>query len=50
MSMDVVTVEYATFTQPFYLKMWLFQFSAVITFKWDYVLWCIIDMLVWIVL
>ena len=48
MSMDVVPVEYGTFSQKFHLKMWLFQFITGITFKLDYVIWSIIALLVWI--
>ena len=43
--MDVVPVEYGTFTQTFHLTMWLFHFITGINFKWDYVLWRIIPML-----
>ena len=45
-SMDVVPVKYGTFTQPFHLTMWFFQFSTGINFKWDYVIWRSIDLLV----
>ena len=44
---DVVPVEYGTFAQTFHLKMCLIKFINGITFKWDYVLWRIIDLLVW---
>ena len=27
---------------------WLFRFITYITFKWDYVLWCTISLMVWI--
>ena len=43
--MDVVPVEYGTFAQTFHLMMWFFQFSTGITFKWDYVIWKIIALL-----
>ena len=46
--MDVVPVEYGTFTQEFHLTMCLFQFITGITFKWDYVIRKIVDLLVWI--
>ena len=46
--MDVVTVEYKTFAQSFHLKMKFFQFITGINLKWDYVMWCIIALLVWI--
>ena len=46
--MDVVPVQYGTFSQTFHLTMWFFQFNTWITFKWDYVMWCIISLLVWI--
>ena len=36
--MDVVPIEYWTFSQMFHLKMWLFQFITGITFKWDYLI------------
>ena len=36
--MDVVPVQYVTFTQKFYLTMWLFQFITVITFNWYHVI------------
>ena len=45
-SMDVVPVEYGTFTQTFHLAMWFFQFITGITFKWNYALWRIIALLV----
>ena len=45
---DVVPVEYRTFAQTFHLKIWFFQFITGITFKWDYVIWCSIALLVWI--
>ena len=48
MSMDVVPVEYGTFAHKFHLTMWFFQFFTGITFKWDYMIWRIIDMLLWI--
>ena len=48
MRMDVVPVEYGTFAQTFHLTLWFFQFTTGITFKWDYVLWRIIDMIEWI--
>ena len=45
-SMDVVPVEYGTFTQKFHLTMWLFQFITVISFKGDYMIWRSIVLLV----
>ena len=42
----VVPVEYRTFSQKFHLEMWLFQFITGINFKWDYIPWCIIALLV----
>ena len=48
MRMDVVPVEYGTFAQTFHLMMWFFQFITGITFKWYYVIWCSISLLVWI--
>ena len=47
-SMDVVSVEYGTFSNIFNLTMWLFEFINGIAFKWYYMMWCIIDLLVWI--
>ena len=44
--MEVVSVEYGTFTQTFHLTMWFFQFITGIAFKWDYFLWHFIDLLV----
>ena len=49
-SMDVVPVEYGTFSQTCHLTMWFFQFITGITFKWDYVIGRSVDLLVWIVL
>ena len=46
--MDVVTVEYGTFTQIFHLKMWFFQFITEINFNWYYVIYSSIALLVWI--
>ena len=46
--MDVVPVEYGTFAQTFHLTMWFFQFINGLTFKWDYVIWRSISLLVWI--
>ena len=43
--MDVVPVEYGTFAQNFHLMIWFFRFITGINFKWDYVMWQIIDML-----
>ena len=48
MRMDVVPVEYGTFTQIFHLTMLLFQFITGIAFNWDYVIWRIVALLVWI--
>ena len=49
-NMDLVQVEYGTFALTFYLTMWFFQFITGITFKWYYVLWHIIALMVWICL
>ena len=46
--MDVVPVEYGTFTHTFHLKMWFFKFITGITFKWDYVIGRSFALLVWI--
>ena len=45
-SMDVVPVEYGIFAQKFHLNMWFFQFITGITFKWDYVIWRIIYLII----
>ena len=45
--MDVFTVEYGTSAQTFHLKMWFFRLITGINFKWYYVMWIIIDLLVW---
>ena len=46
--MDMVPVEYGKFSKTVHLTMWLFKFITGIAFKWYYVLWCIIDLLLWI--
>ena len=46
--MDVVPVEYGTFTQTFHLMIWFFQFINGINFKWDYVTGRSFTLLVWI--
>ena len=48
MRMDVVPVEYGNFAQTFHFIMWFFQFITRITFNWYFVMWYIIDLLVWI--
>ena len=48
MSVDVVPVEYGTFTQTFHLTMWFFQFITGITFKRDYVIGRRVALLLWI--
>ena len=45
---DVVPVEYGTFSQTFHLTMWFFQFITRITFKWDYAIGRSVAILVWI--
>ena len=47
-STDVVPVEYGKFTQTFHLAVWLFRFITGVTFNWDYFLWHVIALLVWI--
>ena len=47
-SMEVVPVEYGTFTQIFHLMMWFFQFITGIYFKWDYEIRQSVALLVWI--
>ena len=44
----MVPVEYGTLTQTFHLKMWFFHSITGISFKWNYVLWRTIALLVWI--
>ena len=46
--MDVVPVKYGKIAQTFQLTIWFFQFITGVTFKWDYFLWRIIYLLVWI--
>ena len=46
--MDVVPVEYGTFTQTFHLMVWFFQFITGNTFKWDYAIGQSVAMLIWI--
>ena len=48
--MYVVPVQYGTFSQTFHLTMWFFQFITGITFKWYYVIWSSISLLVCIFL
>ena len=47
--MDVVQVEDGILSQTFHLTMYFFQFVTGVNFKWYYVMWCIIALLVWIV-
>ena len=47
-SMDVIPVEYGSFDHTFHLTMWFFQFINGINFKWNYLLWRFIALLVWI--
>ena len=46
----VVPVEFVTFSQEFHLMVWFFQFINRISVMWAYLMWCIIDLLFWIVL
>ena len=46
--MDVISMEYRKFDLTFHLMVWLFKFINGITFKWNYVMWRIIALLVWI--
>ena len=46
MRMDVIPVDYGTFSQIFHLKMWFFNFITGVAFKWDHVIWCSIAILV----
>ena len=45
---DVVPVEYGTFSQTFHLTIWFFQFITGITFKWYYVIGRGVALMVWI--
>ena len=45
-SVHLVPVEYGTFAQTFHFEVCFFQFITSINFKWDYVLWHIIDLTV----
>ena len=46
--MDVVTVEYGTFSQKFQLTMWFFHFITRISFKLDYAIGRSVALLIWI--
>ena len=46
--MDVVPVEYGTFTKTFHLTMWFFQFITGINLKCYYVIGHSFALLVWI--
>ena len=46
--MDVVPVEYRTFSHTFHLTMWLFKFITGISFMWDYLIGHSAALLVWI--
>ena len=46
--MDIMSLQYEILGQTFHLTMWFFQFIHGITFKWDYVIWFSIVLLVWI--
>ena len=46
--MDLVPVEYGTFTQKFHLTIWFFQLITGINFKWDYVIGRSFALLLWI--
>ena len=43
--MDIIPVEYGTFSHIFHLAIWFFQFINGVTFKGDYFLWCSISLL-----
>ena len=45
---DVVPVEYGTFSHTYRLKIWFFQFITGVTFKWDYIIGRSVALLVWI--
>ena len=45
-SMDMVPVEYGTFSWLFHFMRWFFKFITGVTFKWDYLLCQIISLLV----
>ena len=44
----MVPAEYVKFSQKIHFRMWFFHFITGITFMWYYVLWHIINLLVWI--
>ena len=46
MRMDVVPVDDGKFSQTLNLTVWLFNLITGINLKWEYVLWCIIALLV----
>ena len=46
--MDIVSVEYGTFSQKFHLVMCFFQFINGINFKRDYAIGLSVAMLIWI--
>ena len=46
--MNVVPVDYGTFSQTFHLTMGFFQFITGINSKWDYVIGHSVALLVWI--
>ena len=43
-------MDYGTFPHLFILKIWFFQFINGITFRWYYVLFCVVDIMVWFVI
>ena len=46
--MDVVPVEYENVYQTFKNNMWLFKFITGITFRWYFLIWLIIALILWI--
>ena len=48
--LDVVMVACVIYPRTLHMSIWLFQFITGVTFRWDYVMCWIVDMLVWIVI
>ena len=47
-SMGVVLVDYGMFFHLFIFKIWFFQFINDITFRWYYMLLCIVGIMMWV--
>ena len=46
--MYVVLVDHVIFPQKFHLKTWFFKFITRVDFRWHYLMWLILAMMVWI--